>query len=279
MPIVNPATSKSHLIARVTPLTVSNDQTDFLACNLAYNKLESYWEKLAEIFPRARNNKLPTCVFINPNNIPSRSCPERGLIFMPQKPDKETVFEVCELICTEVQERCWTPTAYTGELNILLFNLNRIENEGALTEEVTHAATALPNSCVRVNKDVIESFDGYSPRLGKKLLSQLQNCCPDEFVLGINEFFVPLGQSALLVDSEARLSEGINEVLSSSSSPYGVYDFIYHIPQLAGLLLLQQYNGDVNTVISSHPEILTLDANGIWEQFCLPLLTHGKLDK
>ena len=263
------------------------ERAHLVACHQTYKQLEAYWNKLADVFPRARDNELPICVFINPYNFPDNwpefSCPERGLVFLPIKPNMEILLEVCEIINEQVEKHCWTPTAYSNPLNILLFSTQDIIDkgvldQGALTEEVTHAATSLPNSQIRVTKNVIENFDGYSMGFGKELLSRLQRSYQDGFLLGINEFFVSLGQAVLSVDSSSILSEVINETISSGN-PYYVDDLIYHIPQLAGLLLLQQYNGDANTVISSHPEILTLDANGIWEQFCLPLLTHGKLDK
>ena len=52
---------------------------------------------------------------------------------------------------------------------------------------------------------------------------------------------------------------------------------IEHFPQLAGELLLSIYNNDPEKVIKEHQDIIKINGQDLWKDYCLPLLKDGKI--
>ena len=62
-----------------------------------------------------------------------------------------------------------------------------------------------------------------------------------------------------------------------SMLPWELASLVEHLPSLAGELLLERFNEDLGAILNAYPELLTINAKELYEKFCLPLLTSGKL--
>ncbi len=148
----------------------------------------------------------------------------------------------------------------------------------AYTHETTHAVFDLDKPNIKISSLELQEVD---TSLGKLLNPELR------YKISLSEFFPPLAQAYLLgTDFElaARFWAPyigylwkIDPQLKIPEHVACLKDIIEHLPELAGDLLVKQYKNDVAALVREHPRLFELDAAGLWEEYCVPLLNSGRV--
>ena len=248
-----------------------------------YLQAGDYWQRLKPFFPRAGSLLMPQFIFFND--------PGGQLPFVVDNSGKKPLQP--ESLPEELTSRGLHSAAiYINHLHTVGINLQEISRHQELdmdldlSEEITHAATCIDGGEIWMLSRGMEAFDGFMPGFGSALSQIIKRLNLPFLIMDVNEFFPPLGQCVLLGESYPEhwvWEKAIIEMapLDFSSKPEVaplLEKIIFHLPRLAGELLVKQYNRDVQAILEDHPSLLKLKGRELFDEYCIPLLINGRLE-
>ena len=103
----------------------------------------------------------------------------------------------------------------------------------------------------------------------------------------VDEFFPPIAQSYFhgnysRDENWKRVNMELRRNLRSGK-PFlnieaRIQSLVSHFPQIAGEIFVDLFHGDIKALIKEHAALGKLSKNELWEDYCFPLLTKGRLD-
>ncbi|MBU2638951.1 MAG: hypothetical protein KJ955_08305 [Nanoarchaeota archaeon] len=210
---------------------------------------------------------------------------QKTLEFFPDKPSTKVIDKI-------VRRRAGNNHMATYEPDFHIITMNRQYFSSfydlSVTEEVMHCVVDAPQSRMDVPSECFNEFNCCYPGFGIELYRVLKHLKQDNYEISLNEFFPPLAQLYFKVLGR-YLETGTGWIQRLDSIIYfqpgkpleqkidEAEHIILHLPRAAGLLLGQQYHGDIKALLREHPSLPHLSGPEIWEHYCKPLLMHGKL--
>ena len=76
----------------------------------------------------------------------------------------------------------------------------------------------------------------------------------------------------LIFPVEVIVYDQILNIKNKNLAMINMYNFIEHIPQFAGAIMLQKYDGDVERLLRENPELQDIKGEELWKKYCRPLL-------
>jgi hypothetical protein len=174
------------------------------------------------------------------------------------------------------------PASYNRKRHYIYLSKENVYTEAPLTEqhEATHSVLN-PLSTSDKIEIVMSDLDSMQQNeLADLIKENLHRWFKfrDERTVGIDssEFYAPLG-TAYLSGTPERLQKTAEVTAREVLTSFKLLDIIKHLPQLAGEILVDQYHGDVKALMREHPKLPHLSGKELWQQYCMPLLTEGRL--
>lgn len=247
-----------------------------------YLQANSYWQRLKPFFPRADKLSMPQFIFFND----SGGQPP----FLVDNFGKKSLQP--EILPEELTSRGLHSAAiYINHLHIIGINLQEISRHQELdlaldlSEEITHAATCIDGGEIWMLPRGMETFDGFMPGFGLALSQIIERLRLPFAVMDVNEFFPPLGQCALLGETYPEHWVWQTAIIDMAALDFSskpevaplLEKIIFHLPRLAGELLVKQYNRDVQAILEDNPSLLKLKGRELFDEYCIPLLINGRL--
>lgn len=188
--------------------------------------------------------------------------------------------------------------AYNPQTNTIVMDghIDRDDYLMALAHEVTHAVTAVHDAEMTVSTGDLHTFQTEFYGSNRRLLRVFEAFGEGKFLVNINEFFPPIGQSYLLrsqLPSEATLKAWewklgeLNPFIYGSPPAWALRDRSFwtraqdlakYLPLIAGIRVVELYNGDVRAFVREHKDIATAPPVRIWVKYCKPLLQKGRVE-
>ena len=158
---------------------------------------------------------------------------------------------------------------YSVDRRLVLYN--RYHPAHILVEELTHDLVIPRKSRLTIDVNVCKEFDSYCSDYWPELLRQL---APHgtHWTLDMAEFFPPLAQARHSGHAFHYVSCYWAARLYDLDDPAVAKDYMLHLPQLAGELLVEHHKGDVEGILRKYHSLLRSDGWSLWHDYCKPIL-------
>lgn len=240
-----------------------------------YDQALKYHQELLQVFAPGSNLLPPRLVMFWPFTS------ARELEAMP---DELTAAEASELAVFINTVQFMGEAFYAPQYNTLFIKRTSLTSQSVLdhtlSEEIGHRIVQLPDDGIPLTIEVMETLNGPMPDFGKKMVDNLKAKPPfermvtrswmDPYLLAMNEFFPPLFLIYLTGEDYPVTPDFFIEKRIDESH-------MGHLPLLAGRMLVTQYRGDVKAILNEHPQLTKVNSQQFWNQYCLPILTTGKI--
>lgn len=258
---------------------------------VVYERVKSDWHKLAKYFPDAKTRPIPKIMMIssatraNLGDYSGKIIDQNGARPINKEENWTIAIHVDRTINGNIQ--------YSGRdgNHIIYIDSNLSVEESsfvlALTEAETYAATHnAASGLLEIKPRVIKNFKGIVSNFGDSIADFLQriNQNNPSSTIHIKTFFAPIGQLYLLGE-DFPVYKDWYEVLGKMSNVDKEKDWRTtshcinflgdNLPRLAGEMLIRSYNGDLEALLSDHPDIFALNKEELWYEYCIPILTKG----
>lgn len=254
---------------------IEGDSVRNIPIEEVYGQLLKYHQELLQLFPPQGNLSPPRLIMFEP--WPSA----RDIQAMP---DKLTSAEASELATLIQTYQLMGEAFYIPKYNAQFIDRGSLDSrrklDEILAEEIGHQIVRLPEDQVPLTVEVMETLNGPMPDFGRKLAASLKASPPlermakgnvlDPYPLSMGEFFPPLFVTYLTGQEYPTTPADFFQGRLTES-------FINHLPLLAGKMLVAQHGGDVKAVVDNYPMLTKVNGQQFWDQYCLPILTTGKI--
>ena len=236
-----------------------------LAADHIYEIGRGYWERLSSLFAKSDPRGPPAVITFSgydPSTFETNSTfPRQYLPFM----------------AILVQRTLGRP--FYHEL-FHTIGINRKEDvDLTLAEEITHSVVSVPRDVIVVASSELSQFR-HLPH-NDELYSLVSRFGMSEFECNMDEFLIPIGQMYLLGKYDAIDTHHILEVFAKKDqadrmSRRDLSLYLGIVPQIAGQLMVDLYEGDIEAMLKAHP-LGELDGPALWNRYAKPLLTDHKI--
>ena len=249
---------------------------DDIPISSIYEDSISYWQSLGNLFPMVLP-KMPPSVMKDNQNFWD---PKREIF--PEQSIEHFNIPIME-----------SAACYIYDYNLICLvspKIRKKELHQILAHEMTHAVLTVERSNIKIPLEELREFNGNMKNFGKILYKNAKNLfemyggSEDYVGLELIEFFPPIGQVGLFGEFEkypwkkgCKLTGYLHKTMDYLFATEYLDSFIVHLPELAGELLITQYQNDCEALLREHPNLPLLDGKKLWDQYCRPILVDGKL--
>lgn len=258
--------------------------------------------KLSGLFKKKGIVKYPKLVLYDSKNWRKDYQDDGSLEVYPSVSDKD--LNALGKIASANMLACYDKESHAVILNRSLPPYPYYEFSFVLAEEVTHSMVSTGCwSTWAIEPKYIKDLNGYLVGFGERLVSAIERFEVKDLILGIDEFYGPLGRAHLRSESYTprlfpleeqldRLIKGPGDDSNLERHRKVIYQAVAHLPARAGELLVEIYQNDVTAILRDHPILIDLVTRTPLEtnpgsvsptltkfrdRYLWPLLMYGKL--